>query len=186
MAQFTRAELSQWVGYLSQQVYWFSGPIVEGLRQAVPDAEDRHIVMACQLAGAHDFISRLPQGYQTVVGEGGVGLSGGELRKLAIAQIFLRNPSVLILDEPTNDLDFDSETALLLTLRKIAQKHTVIVITHSLRVASMAQHIHHVTGCGNVVSGKPDDVLPALFQMSSKPREAEPALEDSVEQAAKV
>ncbi|KAI5935490.1 Mitochondrial potassium channel ATP-binding subunit [Manis javanica] len=70
-----------------------------------PDADDHKIVTACQISGAHGFISRLPQGYQTVLGEGGAGLSAGELRKLALAQLFLRNPSVLILDEPSNDLD---------------------------------------------------------------------------------
>jgi ATP-binding cassette subfamily C protein LapB len=101
--------------------------------------------------------------YQTVLGEGGAGLSAGELRKLALAQLFLRNPSVLILDEPSNDLDFESETALLQTLRQIALKHTVIVVTHSLRVASMAQQLYHVRGDGSIEHGTPQQLLPQLF-----------------------
>ncbi|RMX06307.1 ATP-binding cassette domain-containing protein [Corticibacter populi] len=163
LAQFPRATLGQWVGCLAQQVYWFSGPIIDGLRMVNPEATDQQIVTATQLAGAHAFVSRLPQGYQSVVGEGGAGLSAGELRKLALAQLFLRNPSVLILDEPSNDLDFDSETALLQTLRQIARRHTVIVVTHSLRVASAAQHIYHVRGDGHVEQGGPQQMLPRLF-----------------------
>jgi ATP-binding cassette subfamily C protein LapB len=163
MAQFPRAELGRWIGCLAQQVYWFSGPIVDGLRMVNPDADDHKIVTACQISGAHGFISRLPAGYQTVLGEGGAGLSAGELRKLALAQLFLRNPSVLVLDEPSNDLDFESETALLQTLKQIALKHTVIVVTHSLRVASTAQHIYHVRGDGAVEHGSPRQMLPLLF-----------------------
>jgi ATP-binding cassette subfamily C protein LapB len=70
---------------------------------------------------------------------------------------------VLILDEPSNDLDFDSETALLQTLRQIAQKHTVVVVTHSVRVASQAQRIYHVRGDGGIDHGLPEQMLPKLF-----------------------
>lgn len=182
MAQFPRSDLSDWIGCLAQQVYWFSGPIVDSLRMVNPEADDSKIITACQLSGAHGFISRLPNGYQTTLGEGGAGLSAGELRKLALAQLFLRNPSVLILDEPSNDLDFDSETALLSTLRQIALKHTVIVVTHSLRVASAAHHIYHVCGDGSVKHGSPRQLLPQLFGLrESAPA---PAHADSAVQAA--
>lgn len=163
LAQFSRADIGEWIGCLGQQVYWFSGPIIESLRMVNDMASDAQIVAACQVAGAHQFISRLPQGYQTVLGEGGTGVSAGELRKLALAQLFLRNPTVLILDEPTSDLDFESETALLHTLHKIAQKHTVIVITHSVRVASIAQRIYHVCGDGQIEQGTATELLPKLF-----------------------
>lgn len=163
MAQFSRGDLGRWVGCLSQQTYWFGGPIIDSLRMVNPDADSNNIVVACQLSGAHGFISRLPNGYQTILGEGGSGISAGELRKLGLAQLFLRNPSILILDEPSNDLDFESETALLRTLRQISQKHTVIVVTHSLRVASLASHVYHVRGDGKVDHGSPQDMLPELF-----------------------
>ncbi|THT99971.1 ATP-binding cassette domain-containing protein [Lampropedia puyangensis] len=163
LAQFSRVDIGQWIGCLSQQVYWFSGPIIESLRMVNESATDAQIVAACQLSGAHSFISRLPQGYQTTLGEGGAGLSAGELRKLALAQLFLRNPSVLILDEPSSDLDFESETALLQALLKIASKHTVVVITHSVRVASVAQKIYHVCGDGQLEVGTPQQLLPKLF-----------------------
>jgi len=168
MAQFSRADLGRWIGCLSQHTYWFSGPIVESLRLVNPEADDKQILAATQLSGAHGFISRLPQGYQTELGEGGAGLSPGELRKLGLAQLFLRNPSVLILDEPSNDLDFESETALLQTLRHIAQKHTVVVVTHSARVASQAQRIYHVRGDGGVDHDTPEHMLPLLFGVSTR------------------
>lgn len=183
MAQFPRSDLGHWIGCLAQQVYWFSGPIVESLRMVNPDADDNQIIAACQASGAHGFISRLPNGYQTELGEGGAGLSAGELRKLALAQLFLRNPSVLILDEPSNDLDFDSETTLLQTLRQIALKHTVIVITHSPRVASMAQHIYHVRGDGSVEHGTPKQLLPVLF---GTPRDTAPAATEANAQAQEI
>ncbi|MGB3070740.1 MAG: ATP-binding cassette domain-containing protein [Ottowia sp.] len=163
IAQFSRGDLGRWVGCLAQQTYWFGGPIIDSLRMVNPEADSGNIVTACQLSGAHGFISRLPNGYQTVLGEGGSGISAGELRKLALAQLFLRNPSILILDEPSNDLDFESETSLLKTLRQIAQKHTVIVVTHSLRVASLANRIYHVRGDGKVDHGSPQEMLPELF-----------------------
>ena len=183
MAQFSRADLGRWVGCLAQQTYWFSGPIVDSLRMVSPDADDATLIRACQLSGAHSFISRLPQGYQTVLGEGGAGLSAGELRKLGLAQLFLRNPSVLILDEPSNDLDFDSETALLQSLRQIAAKHTVIVVTHSLRVAAQAQHIYHVQGDGQVEHGTPERMLPRLFGVASPVHAAKPAAPAAVPEA---
>ena len=184
MAQFPRAELGRWIGCLAQQVYWFSGPIVDALRMVNPGADDHKIITACQISGAHGFISRLPQGYQTVLGEGGAGLSAGELRKLALAQLFLRNPSVLILDEPSNDLDFESETALLQTLKQIALKHTVIVITHSLRVASVAQHLYHVRGDGSVEHGSPQQLLAQLFSGTPAPAPATAAAKEAGRAAA--
>lgn len=183
MAQFSRGDLGPWVGCLAQQTYWFEGPIIESLRMVNPDADSSHIVVACQLSGAHSFISRLPNGYQTVLGEGGAGISAGELRKLSLAQLFLRNPSVLVLDEPSNDLDFESETALLRTLRQIAQKHTVIVVTHSPRVASLANHIYHVRGDGKVDHGSPQEMLPELFGV---PQGSKPAASNAADGAERV
>jgi ATP-binding cassette subfamily C protein LapB len=175
MAQFSRNDLGRWVGCLPQQSYWFSGPIIDTLRMVNPEADSHRIFVACRLSGAHNFISRLPNGYQTELGEGGAGLSAGELRKLGLAQLFLRNPSVLILDEPSNDLDFESETELLQTLRQIAVKHTIIVVTHSLRVASLAQHVYHVRGDGQVDHGTPEKMLPELFGLARPSSASEPA-----------
>lgn len=98
-----------------------------------------------------------------MVGEGGTGLSVGERRKLALAMSFLRKPSVLVLDEPSNDLDFQSERALLATLLAVAKVRTVVVVTHSLRIVSAASHVYHVTGEGSVEQGTAAVMVPKLF-----------------------
>jgi ATP-binding cassette subfamily C protein LapB len=163
LAQFSRRELARWIAVLSQEVYWFSGPLIETLRRAAPGHSDEQIVAACRLSGAHEFISRLPDGYRTEVGEGGAGLSVGERRKLALAQLFLHQPAALILDEPSNDLDFASETALIAALVAVARHRTVVVVTHSLRMASAATRIYHVRGDGTVEQGAAADLVPRLF-----------------------
>jgi len=163
LSQFGRAELANWISYLPQEVYWFAGELMDTLRRCAPGQNDEQIVGACRLAGAHEFISRLPDGYRTRVGEGGTGLSVGERRKLALALSFLRNPSVLILDEPSNDLDIASERALLATLLAVARTRTVIVVTHSLRMVSAASHVYHVTGRGGIEQGPASVMVPRLF-----------------------
>ncbi|WP_219219788.1 peptidase domain-containing ABC transporter [Variovorax boronicumulans] len=163
VSQFARAELAQWISYLPQEVYWFGGELMDTLRRAAPGQSDEQILTACRVAGVHEFISRLPGGYRTVVGEGGTGLSVGERRKLALALSFLRNPSVLILDEPSNDLDIQSELALLATLQAVAKTRTVVVVTHSLRMVSAASQVYHVSGNGGVEQGTAADMVPKLF-----------------------
>lgn len=153
----------QWISILSQEVYLFGGELIEVLRRAAPDQTDERIVAACRLSGAHDFISRLPGGYRTVIGEGGMGLSMGERRKLALAQLFLRDPAVVILDEPSNDLDYQAETALIAALMAAARSRTIIVVTHSLRIVASASQVHYVTGAGNVESGSASVMVPKLF-----------------------
>ena len=163
LSQFGREELSRWISYLSQEVYWFGGALIDTMRRAAPGQSDEQIVAACKLSGAHDFISRLPDGYRTMVGEGGMGLSVGERRKLALAMSFLRKPSVLVLDEPSNDLDFQSERTLLATLLAVAKVRTVVVVTHSLRIVSAATVVYHVTGQGDVEQGTAAVMVPKLF-----------------------
>lgn len=163
LSQFSREELVQWISILSQEVYLFGGELIEVLRRAAPDQTDERIVAACRLSGAHDFISRLPGGYRTVIGEGGMGLSMGERRKLALAQLFLRDPAVVILDEPSNDLDYQAETALIAALMAAARSRTIIVVTHSLRIVASASQVHYVTGAGNVESGSASVMVPKLF-----------------------
>ncbi|MDQ0589268.1 peptidase domain-containing ABC transporter [Variovorax paradoxus] len=163
LSQFGREELSRWISYLSQEVYWFGGPLIDTMRRTAPGQTDEQVVAACKLSGAHEFISRMPDGYRTVVGEGGTGLSVGERRKLALAMSFLRKPSVLVLDEPSNDLDFQSERTLLATLLAVAKVRTVVVVTHSLRIVSAASVVYHVTGQGNVEQGTAAVMVPKLF-----------------------
>jgi len=179
VGQFSRTEMVQWISIMAQEVYWFSGPLIEALRRTAPEAADDQIIGACRLAGAHDFISRLPAGYRTDVGEAGAGLSVGQRRKLALAQLFLRNPSVLILDEPSNDLDFESETNLLAALKGVARTRTVIAVTHSLRLVSVADQVYHVTGDGSVVQGTPSVMVPKLFGVKRPVAASTPETDDT-------
>lgn len=150
MKQFSRQQLSGWIGNLGQQVYMLDGSIAEQMRRACPTATDEQIVRACQLSGAHAFISKRPDGYSTQLTEGARSLSAGERRKIALAQVLLRNPCVLVLDEPSNDLDHESEMQLIATLKSIAQFRAVIVVTHSARMVANADAVISVLDQGKV------------------------------------
>lgn len=163
LQQFSREETASWIGTLSQNVYFLDGSIADQLRRVAPDATDDQIVRACQLAGAHAFIAKLPRGYNTQLREGGRALSAGERRKIALAQVLLRNPVVLVLDEPTNDLDHESELQLIAALKSIARIRTVLVVTHSARMVANADAALSVIGDGSVLKISTEEALATYF-----------------------
>ncbi|HHU8365856.1 TPA: ATP-binding cassette domain-containing protein, partial [Escherichia coli] len=114
---------------------------------------------ASRLAGAHDFISELPEGYDTVVGEQGSGLSGGQRQRIAIARALITDPRILILDEATSALDYESENAIMRNMHNICKNRTVIIIAHRLSTVRMADRIM-VMDKGNVAeSGTHQELL---------------------------
>ncbi len=131
LTQFAQQDLARWVGYLPQQVQLVSGTVRENLTLSHPEASDEQIVQAATRACAHGFLVDLPDGYGTQVGEGGMRFSGGQRKRIAIAQVLLHDPSILLLDEPTSDLDREAEQAFIGTMRELATDHTVVVVTHS-------------------------------------------------------
>lgn len=136
--------LSKWrekVAYVSQHPYLFSGTIAENIRLARPGATDRDIEVAAIQAAAHDFIVKLPQGYQTRVGEGGARLSGGQAQRIAIARAFLKNTSLLLLDEATEGLDAESEQVIEASLSELMEGRTVLMIAHRLHTVYQADRI---------------------------------------------
>jgi subfamily B ATP-binding cassette protein HlyB/CyaB len=115
-------------------------------------------VRAAQLAGAHDFVSELPQGYDTVVGEQGASLSGGQRQRIAIARALFTNPRILILDEATSALDYESEAIIQRNMAHICSGRTVLVIAHRLSAVRRAHRIV-VMDAGRIVEAGPHEAL---------------------------
>ena len=124
-------DLRQAIGLVSQDVFLFHGTVKENIAYGSDATEDR-IIEAAKIAEADEFISRLPQGYSTIVGERGQKLSGGQRQRIAIARAVLKNPPILILDEATSAVDNDTEAAIAKSLEKITQNRTTIAIAHRL------------------------------------------------------
>jgi ATP-binding cassette subfamily B protein len=129
------------IGVVPQENFLFSGTIRENIAAARPKSSFDKIVQVAQLAGAEEFIERLPNGYNTVVEEGAVNFSGGQRQRLAIARALLVNPPILIFDEATSALDAESEAIVNANLMRIAQNRTVIIVSHRLSALAMADTI---------------------------------------------
>lgn len=125
-------ELRNVFGVVPQETTLFSGTLYENLTLANPHASFEQIIMACQLAGIHETIEQLPQGYQTPLGEHGTGLSGGQKQRIAIARALLRQPNILIFDEAVSNLDPQTAEQFAQTINKLKGKVTIVFITHQL------------------------------------------------------
>jgi subfamily B ATP-binding cassette protein HlyB/CyaB len=121
-------------GIVLQECFLFSGTIRENIAIAASDANMERIIQTARVAGAHDFISEMPMGYDTYVEERGSSLSGGQKQRIAIARALITNPGVLIFDEATSSLDYESERVIYENLKHIRQGRTVILIAHRLSV----------------------------------------------------
>ncbi len=141
------------IGVVAQEVYLFSGNVRENIAYGKTDATDEEIETAARLAGAHEFISQLPDGYNTYVGERGVKLSGGQKQRISIARVFLKNPPILILDEATSALDNESERLVQMSLEKLAKGRTTFTIAHRLTTIKNADRILVLTENGIEESG---------------------------------
>ncbi|GAV22780.1 thiol reductant ABC exporter subunit CydD [Carboxydothermus pertinax] len=129
------------VSYLSQSPFIFPGTIAENIALGKKDAGLEEIKRAAILARAHPFIAALPEGYNTVIGEGGRGLSVGERQRIALARVFLKDAKIVILDEPTAGLDYKTEEILEKVIKKLAENRTVIMIAHRLSTVYQADKI---------------------------------------------
>src|SRR5213594_690841 len=130
LRDYRRDDLRRQFAIVLQESVLFSASIAENIAYAVPDASRTQIVAAAQAANAHEFIERLPRGYDTEVGERGVKLSGGQRQRIALARAFLKDSPVLILDEPTSGVDAHTESAIVDALERLQNGRTVIIISH--------------------------------------------------------
>ncbi len=137
----TLNSLRSQIGYVQQDVFIFWGTIAENIAYGKPGASLDEIQNAAHLAGIHDFVIRLPKGYQTMVGERGVMLSGGQKQRISIARIFLKDPRILILDEATSALDNITEAYIQSSLEQLAKGRTVLVVAHRLTTVQNADTI---------------------------------------------
>ena len=130
------------IGLVSQDVFLFQGTIVENIAYGSPDAPVERIRTAAEASEAAEFIDRLPQGYDTVVGERGQKLSGGQRQRLSIARALMKHPPILILDEATSAVDNDTEAAIQRSLERISHSCTTLVIAHRLSTIVNADRIY--------------------------------------------
>ncbi len=157
----TQRSLRRAVGVVSQDPHLFHDTVASNLRYARPDASDADLVEACRAAQVLDVITALPQGFDTIVGERGYRLSGGEKQRLAIARVLLKDPAVVILDEATSHLDAGSEAAVQAALATVLAGRTSIVIAHRLSTVQAADEIL-VLDRGVIVERGVHDELVAL------------------------
>lgn len=147
------------IGVVSQDAHLFHDTIASNLRYARPEATDAEIVAACEAARIHELIRDLPDGYETVVGERGYRMSGGEKQRLAIARVFLKDPTIVILDEATAHLDTETEVLIQQALTDVLEGRTSIVIAHRLSTVRNADQIVVLDHGRIVEQGTHEDLL---------------------------
>ncbi len=157
--EVTLKSLRDNIGIVQQDVYLFSGTVRENIQYAKQDATTEEIENAARLAGAHEFIESLPNGYDTYIGERGIKLSGGQKQRLSIARVFIKNPPILILDEATSSLDNESEYIVQKSLEKLSQNRTTLTIAHRLTTIKNADRIIVLTENGIEETGTHEELL---------------------------
>ena len=155
----TLRSLRSHIGVVQQDVYLFSGTVYDNIAYGRPGASREEVEEAARLAGAHEFIMELSEGYDTYVGERGVKLSGGQKQRISIARVFLKNPAILILDEATSALDNESEYLVSQSLERLAAGRTTITIAHRLTTIQGADRILVLSGNEIVEQGSHRELL---------------------------
>ena len=174
--EVTLKSLRSTVGVVQQDVYLFSGTVFENIEYGRPGASMEEVVSAARMAGAHEFITGLKDGYNTYVGERGVKLSGGQKQRISIARVFLKNPPVLILDEATSALDNESEQLVSQSLERLSKGRTTVTIAHRLTTIQNADRILVLSDNSIAEEGNHEELLlkkGMYYQLYTSVREAE-------------
>lgn len=146
MDEINTSNLRDMESFVTQDTHLFHDSIASNLRIAKPDATQEELEEACIKASVHDFIMSLPQGYETPVGELGDTLSGGERQRLGVARAFLHNAPLMLLDEPTSNLDSLNEAVILKALREEKGDRAVVLVSHresTMRIADRVYSVEH-------------------------------------------
>jgi ATP-binding cassette subfamily C exporter for protease/lipase len=169
--RWNRDHLGPYIGYLPQDIELFSGSIAENIAR-FSEADPQKVVAAAQQAGVHEMILRLPQGYDTQLGEDGSGLSGGQKQRVALARAMYGTPSLVVLDEPNSNLDTVGEAALASAIAALkAQGTTVVLVTHRSSVLAQADKLLVLNDGRLQAFGPSQDVLKALSGQQEQQRE---------------
>lgn len=163
IAQFTRSELADWMGYVPQECVLFAGTVRDNIAHRKPEATDAEVIKAATAAGVHQFIIDLPDGYASDIGEAGRRLSGGQRQRIAIARALMGDPAVLMMDEPSANLDRQAEQALRETLKKISKTRSVIIVTHSPILLAACDDLVALDQGRIALAGPSKEILPRLF-----------------------
>ena len=168
--QFNLQQLRELIGVVSQQPVLFSEDVMYNIRYGRLDATDDEVIAAAKSAHAHEFITQLPQGYSSDLGEKGVRLSGGQRQRVAIARAILKNPKILLLDEATSALDAQSEAYVQEALEKLMKNRTTVIIAHRLSTILHADTIAVIDQGKLVAQGKHETLIQdnPLYQQLAK------------------
>jgi subfamily B ATP-binding cassette protein MsbA len=147
------------ISFVLQETFLFHASVLENIAYGRPTAKRSEIIEAAKMANAHEFIEKMPEGYETVIGERGVTLSGGERQRIAIARAIIRNAPILILDEPTSGLDAASEQAVMQALNRLMEGRTCVIIAHHLGTISNADVIFVIRDSELVEKGTHEELL---------------------------
>ena len=140
----TLKSLRDHIGIVQQDVYLFVGTVFDNIRYGKPDATREEVIEAAKNANAHEFIMSLPQGYETMVGELGDTLSGGEKQRIGLARAFLHDAPFMLLDEPTSNLDSLNEAVVLKSLQEEREGKTVVLVSHRESTMRIADRVYSV------------------------------------------
>jgi ATP-binding cassette subfamily B protein len=171
--EYTLASLRGQFGVVLQESLLFAASIRENIGYGRPGASDEQIRAAARLANVDEFVSSLPDGYDTVVSERGVTLSGGQRQRIAIARAAVRDAPILLLDEPTTGLDEENRRGVIEALERVSAERTSVLITHDLQVASRADVIFYLDAGRVAESGSHEELMAlggryaALFRLQS-------------------
>ena len=175
--QFTQKSLRLQMSFVLQETLLFRAPIWNNIAYGKPEASRAEILRAAELANAHEFIEKMPEGYNTMVGERGVTLSGGQRQRIAIARAIIRNTAILIMDEPSSGLDAASEKLVFEALDRLMQDKTSIVIAHRLSTIRRADVIFVVQDGGIIEQGRHEELVHSgglysqLYELQFRPEE---------------